>query len=86
MEDEKEGGWDRGKADKQKGMGWRGMNEEVVDGYNSSDFIVRDEVSKCGATRIEMGIFYCAETDNRFRLFCVPLASYIHNRSQYVCV
>lgn len=84
MEGEKGGGWGGGKADKQKGMGWRGMNEEVLDGYNSSDSIVRR--GKCGATRIETGIFYYAETDNRFRLFCVPLASYIHKRSQYVCV
>lgn len=55
MEGEKGGGWDWGKADKQKSMGWRGMNEEVVDSYNSFDFIVRR--GKCGATRIETGIY-----------------------------
>lgn len=42
---------DGGKADKQKGTERCGINEEVVDGYNSSYFIVRR--GKCGATRIE---------------------------------
>lgn len=45
-----------------------------------------DEVNVALPESRDGNVFYCAKTDNRFRLFCVTLASYIHKGSQYVCV
>lgn len=77
MESEKSGGWEWGRKQISRkawdGVGWMKRSWIVIIHPTSS---VRR--GKCGAIQIESEIFYCAESDNRFMLFCVSLASYNH--------